>query len=100
MLALISYFSVWPSCAGPIPKELGALSELQGLDLQNNELSGKESAKTISSFSYSIEWRMDAYAYASMRTRPWIYGDRTKNNEDQSSLLVCLQGLSRRSWAI
>ena len=37
-------------CAGPIPEELGALSKLQHLNLERNQLSGKESAKYVHFF--------------------------------------------------
>ena len=52
--------------AGPIPKELAALGELQVLELDRNQLSGKESAKVI--FSSSEASCMDAYAVGGTRS--------------------------------
>ena len=64
---------MWPSCAGPIPTELGALSELQELLLQGNQLSGKGSTKKISTVSSSVESWMDAYALAGHITRNCVF---------------------------
>lgn len=34
-------FQVLPACAGPIPKELGALTKLETLELIDNRLTGE-----------------------------------------------------------
>ena len=60
---------MFPRFAGPIPKELGTLSKLTGLRLNNNELSGER-------HRHDVELYREVYPPASTRLLTHVLVDR------------------------
>lgn len=53
-LGAFYFFAALLLCAGPIPKELGALIELSTLSLFNNKLTGERRGNTIFCFKFKV----------------------------------------------
>lgn len=65
--------------AGAIPKEIGALVELQGLDVGNNELTGESTWSCTRLRAFGVGWLSNLRFY--FASRPLFYGLCDRNAE-------------------